>query len=379
METRHSVIFSSAADMAPLADDSIDLIVTSPPYPMIEMWDQGFVEQDPEIGTHLDNLDADGACQRMHAALDNVWRECARVLRPGAFACINIGDATRTIGTNFRLYTNHSRITHACESLGMQSLPAILWRKQTNAPNTFMGSGLLPAGAYVTLEHEYILIFRNGPKRTFRSDERERRRASAFFREERNAWFSDLWDFKGTRQQLKPAAARTRSGAFPFELAFRLINMYSLYGDTVLDPFVGTGTTLTAAIAAARTSIGIEIDPLLGETIDDTIAAFAPRANTRQNQRYHDHLAFAGTYAETKGAALGYTNGPHHLPVMTRQETDLELLIAAEIERTAGCEYRVRHQSLTDQSSADQPQPPRTIGIEPPADPSGQLSFFPGE
>ena len=83
---------------------------------------------------------------------------------------------------------------------------------------------------------------------------------SAFFWEERNRWFSDVWDFKGTVQGLDHGDLRSRSGAYPLELAFRLINMYSLYEDTVLDPFLGTGTTTLASIACGRNSIGIEID-----------------------------------------------------------------------------------------------------------------------
>ena len=103
----------------------------------------------------------------MHCLLDTVWRECARVVRPGGFVCVNIGDATRKVGDNFRLYTNHSRVTLTLESAGLQSLPLVLWRKQTTAPNKFMGSDMLPSGAYVTLEHEYILVFRKGDKRVF--------------------------------------------------------------------------------------------------------------------------------------------------------------------------------------------------------------------
>ena len=157
-----------------------------------------------------------------------------------------------------------TRILTRCLSLGFDILPAVLWRKQTNAPNKFMGSGMLPAGAYVTLEHEFILIMRKGSKRRVESPREKRvRRESAFFWEERNRWFSDVWDFKGTRQALGHPDLRERSAAFPFELPFRLINMYSMRGDTVLDPFVGTGTTVLAAMAGGRHSIGVDIDETL--------------------------------------------------------------------------------------------------------------------
>ena len=202
METVHKTILRSAADLAVLESESIDLVVTSPPYPMIEMWDRVFGQQDERIDRSIQDGDGSRAFELMHQLLDAVWRECYRVLKPGAFACINIGDATRKIADGFRLYTNHSRVTSFCESLGFQSLPAILWRKQTNAPNKFMGSGMLPSGAYVTLEHEYIRILRKGGKRSFTNPEADRRKRSAFFWEERNVWFSDLWDFKGIGQEL---------------------------------------------------------------------------------------------------------------------------------------------------------------------------------
>lgn len=145
--------------------------------------------------------------------------------------------------------------------MGYCVLPDIHWRKQSNAPNKFMGSGMFPAGAYVTYEHEYILVFRKGGKRVFKGAEKALRQKSAFFWEERNVWFSDLWDIKGTSQIITAAkASRDRSAAFPFEIPYRLINMYSAEGDTVLDPFAGLGTTTLAAIASNRNSLGVEID-----------------------------------------------------------------------------------------------------------------------
>ncbi|MFM6984984.1 MAG: DNA methyltransferase [Chitinophagaceae bacterium] len=125
----------------------------------------------------------------MHQELDKVWKECFRVLTEGGFLCINIGDATRTINGNFKLYNNHSRIAQYCNSIGFNEMPCILWRKETNALNKFMGSGMLPCGAYVTLEHEYILIFRKGSKRDYRKEvDKNARKNSAFFWEERNAF-----------------------------------------------------------------------------------------------------------------------------------------------------------------------------------------------
>jgi DNA modification methylase len=205
---------------------------------MIEMWDELFAQLNPDISEFLKNGDYSNAFESMHKILDEVWHELFRVMKSGAFACINIGDATRTVKKRFQLFANHSRIQQKCFDIGFDVLPVILWRKQTNAPNKFMGSGMLPAGAYVTLEHEYILIFRKGNKRVFVSaEEKHNRMQSSYFWEERNTWFSDLWDFKGTRQDINDQELRNRSAAYPFLLPFRLINMYSVFGDTVLDPF----------------------------------------------------------------------------------------------------------------------------------------------
>jgi len=213
--TRHEFRTADARNLGWIADGSVHLVVTSPPYPMIEMWDECFGALDPSIAAALAEGRGDDAFEAMHRALDRVWRELHRVLANGGIACINIGDATRTLDGNFRLYANHARVLQSCVALGFRSLPAILWRKPTNAPNKFMGSGMLPAGAHVTLEHEYVLVLRKGDRREFpTAAEKRRRRESAFFWEERNAWFSDVWfDIKGTPQHLCDKAGRARSAA----------------------------------------------------------------------------------------------------------------------------------------------------------------------
>ncbi|MBW1821507.1 MAG: site-specific DNA-methyltransferase, partial [Deltaproteobacteria bacterium] len=265
METHSRIIFGNSNKMDSIDSESVDLIVTSPPYPMIKMWDKMFCDQNPLIEDALKRSHGMKAFELMHQELDLVWQEIFRVLKKGRFACINIGDAVRTIAGDFRLYPNHSRILHFLQGLGFSALPDILWRKQTNAPNKFMGSGMLPAGAYVTLEHEFILIARKGSKRDFNKEQEKRNRhESAIFWEERNAWFSDIWfDIKGASQVLGTRESRLKSGAFPFEIAYRLINMYSVKDDVVLDPFLGTGTTMAAAMASGRNSVGFEIDSAL--------------------------------------------------------------------------------------------------------------------
>jgi len=219
MNTIHKVFFQSSQDISSVPSNSVDLIVTSPPYPMIQMWDEIFSNQNPSISKALKKNDGNKAFELMHKELDLVWDETFRILKCGGFACINIGDATRTIDENFGLYSNHSRILQHLIKIGFTALPEILWRKQTNAPNKFMGSGMLPAGAYVTLEHEFILVVRKGSKREFAKPlDKLNRRKSAYFWEERNTFFSDVWfDIKGTTQGLYKSNSRDRSGAFPLK------------------------------------------------------------------------------------------------------------------------------------------------------------------
>ena len=150
MKTSHQIIFENSENMNAISSDSVDLVVTSPPYPMIEMWDGMFAEQNPKIREALSCKQGSIAYELMHKTLDPIWDEVYRILKGGGIACINIGDATRTIGGIFVLYPNHSRILTYMLKLGFSALPVILWRKQTNAPNKFMGSGMMPPGAYVT-------------------------------------------------------------------------------------------------------------------------------------------------------------------------------------------------------------------------------------
>ena len=344
MHTEHRFFFRDARDLTNIQAEGIDLVVTSPPYPMIAMWDGLFGRLSAGARQALEQEDGPAAFAAMHEELDPVWRGLYRVLRPGGLACINIGDATRTLQGEFRLYPNHARVLEAVLGLGFTVLPAILWRKQTNAPNKFMGSGVLPAGAYVTLEHEYILILRKGPKRAFITPaEQARRRSSALFWEERNVWFSDVWmDLKGARQNGLDPAVRKRSGAFPFDLAFRLVNMFSIKGDTVLDPFLGTGTTTAAAMTAGRNSVGIEIDPAFQPAIEAQAMRAAGLANRCQEDRLENHREFVRRREEA-GVPCRHINVHYGFPVVTRQETELSLDLLAEVRRTGGQAFQVTY------------------------------------
>ncbi|MFC0514059.1 DNA-methyltransferase [Mucilaginibacter angelicae] len=346
LQTLHKIHIGASQNMHQVSDNSVELVVTSPPYPMIEMWDEIMVKQNKTIGDALEKGNGQLAFDLMHQELDKIWAEVSRVLIKGGFVCINIGDATRTINGDFSLYSNHARIISAFNKLGINNLPNILWRKQTNAPNKFMGSGMLPSGAYVTLEHEWILVFRKDGKRTFKTpDEKLKRKQSAFFWEERNKWFSDLWELKGVKQNISDSETRKRSAAFPYEIAYRLINMYSLKGDTVLDPFLGTGTTAIAAMASQRNSIGYEIDSQFLDIIKDNVAKTPiVGLNNYTKFRLDSHRKFVvERLANEKNAPIKHYNNNMECEVMTSQETDMKLSYIDRIENFNDNDYIVTH------------------------------------
>jgi DNA modification methylase len=333
MRTEHALHVDDARDCAAVGDDAVDLVVTSPPYPLVDMWDDAFAALDPQIGEALDDGDGWAAFERMHDVLDAVWDEVARVLAPGGIACVNVGDATRTLDGQFRCYPNHARVGDALRERGLDPLPDVLWRKPANSAAKFMGSGMRPTNAYVTLEHEYVLVFRNGGTRRF--DPAEPRDESAYFWEERNTWFSDVWtDVNGTLQGLADVAddaARDRSGAFPFELPYRLVCMYSVYGDTVLDPFAGTATTAQAAAVAGRNSVAYERDPGFAAAFGDRLERVPELAESVVDERLARHRAFAAERA-TDGDPLGYEATHYDFPVMTKGERDVRFY---DVERVA--------------------------------------------
>jgi DNA modification methylase len=337
METEHRIHVGDAREMTAVGDDSVELVVTSPPYPMIEMWDDLFAELNPDIENFVARGDGEAAFEAMHAALDPVWDELSRVLVEGGIAAINVGDATRSVGDGFQLYPNHAELITRFRERGFDLLPDVLWRKPVNSLTKFMGSGMVPPNAYTTLEHEYVLLFRNGGEsRSFETGARHRYEA-AYFWEERNVWFSDLWtDVQGEGQDLDHDELRTRSAAFPFEVPYRLVNMYSVYGDTVLDPFWGTGTTSLAAMVAGRNSTGYELSREFREVFDDRLAEIENFAEQKNRARLDAHREFAAD------EDLGYEAENYDFGVKTKQERQLQLYTVEDYRRD-GDRYVVDH------------------------------------
>lgn len=319
---------------------------------MIEMWDDLFASINPDIETALDAGDGREAFELMHDELNRTWDEIDRVLVDGGIACINVGDATRKVDDSFRVYQNHAHITEYFDRMGFEPLPDILWRKPTNTAAKFMGSGMMPPNAYATLEHEYLLIFRNGTDSRKFPDGNDVRYESAYFWEERNEWFSDIWEgVKGTFQQLENADEdlRDRSAAYPLEIPYRLINMYSVYGDTVLDPFWGSGTTSLAAMIAGRNSVGYELQEQFTGVFDDAVSEIPELARATVSKRIRDHEEFVAQRLED-GKEFKYDAENYEFPVTTKQEKPLQLYAISGVERTENG-YTVTHVPYTESGS----------------------------
>ena len=244
--TSHKIFIGDSRSLNHVKDKSVQLIITSPPY-----W------QLKDYGTE-DQIGFNDSYEEYINNLNLVWKECYRVLSDGCRLCINIGDqfARSVYYGRYKVIPIRTEIIRFCESLGMDYMGAIIWQKtttmNTSGGGAIMGSFPYPRNGILKMDYEFILIFKklgNAPKPT-----QEQKKASEMTKEEWNQYFASHWNFNGVKQMGHIAM-------FPEELPKRLIKMFSFAGETVFDPFMGSGTTALAARNLQRNSIGYEINP----------------------------------------------------------------------------------------------------------------------
>jgi modification methylase len=245
MKTTHEILFGDSRDMGALHDNSVHLIATSPPY-----WQLKDYGNENQIGF-------DDTYEQYINNLNLVWQECFRVLHPGCRLCINIGDqfARSVYYGRYKIIPIRTEIIKFCETIGFDYMGAIIWQKVTTCNTTggasIMGSFPYPRNGIIKLDYEFILIFKKLGNAAIVS--KEIKDKSKMTTEEWNMYFNGHWNFAGEKQNGHLAM-------FPEELPKRLIKMFTFVGDTVLDPFLGSGTTMLAARNLLRSSIGFEVN-----------------------------------------------------------------------------------------------------------------------
>jgi site-specific DNA-methyltransferase (adenine-specific) len=244
-KTKHKIVFGDSRRMSNVPDKAVQLIITSPPY-----WQLKDYGVDNQIGYN-------DSYEEYINNLNLVWKECYRVLENGCRLCINIGDqfARSVYYGRYKVIPIRTEIIKFCESIGFDYMGAIIWQKKTTSNTTggasLMGSYPTPRNGILSIDYEFILIFKKlgTPKRP----NREIKEISKMTKDEWKTYFAGHWYFGGAKQDGHIAV-------FPEELPKRLIKMFAFVGDTVLDPFLGSGTTSLAAKNLGRNSIGYEIN-----------------------------------------------------------------------------------------------------------------------
>jgi len=275
--THHDLWCHDARELNFIPDNTVHLVLTSPPYWTLKTYN-------PSPGQLGDIVGYDDFL----AELDRVWRHCFRILVPGGRLVCVVGDVCLSRRKNAGEHTVvplHASIQEHCRAIGYTNLAPIIWNKIANAVyeaegngGGFLGKPYEP-NAIIKNDIEFILMERKPGG--YRSPSLAARLLSVISAENHRAWFQQIWT------GLTGASTRQHPAPFPLELAERLIRMFSFVGDTVLDPFLGTGTTTVAAARWGRNSIGVEVDPDYFNLACQRIADDTPRLLTHREIRIH--------------------------------------------------------------------------------------------
>jgi DNA modification methylase len=279
-ETSHELIHGDACSASALAENSIHLVVTSPPYWTLKRYNE-----------HEDQLGHVEGYEEFLDRLDEVWRNCYRALIPGGRLVINVGDVCLSRRKNNGRHTVvplHATIQERCKAIGFDNLAPIIWHKIANANYEVSGGGGFLGKPYepnavIKNDIEFVLMQRKPGG--YRSPTKQERLLSIVSAENYQTWFRQIWsDLRGTSNPKHPAP-------YPVEFAARLIRMFSFVGDTVLDPFMGTGTTNLACAQWGRNSVGIELDPRYFELARERVASHGADLylTSTLKTRVHDH------------------------------------------------------------------------------------------
>lgn len=279
-----TLYLADSRSMRELSDESIDLVVTSPPYWHIK---------DYGVETQI------GYGQNLHEYLKDlyrVFRECYRVLKGGARLCVNIGDqfARSVIYERYKVIPLHAEVISMCENIGFDYMGAIIWQKRTTMNTTggavVMGSFPYPPNGVVEIDYEFILIFKKAGRRKVDREVKERSKLS---KEEWKEFFSGHWNLGGARK-IKHEAV------FPDEVPRRLIKMFSFYGDKILDPFAGSGTTLKVALELGRQAVGYEINPEFLDIIREKVGALNLKVVERKERAEPEQVDYEPRIKDAK-------------------------------------------------------------------------------
>lgn len=294
-KTLHKVIIGDSRHMTEVKDELVHLVITSPPYWQLK--DYGAKNQIGFNDSYQDYIDN----------LNKVWKECYRILYPGCRLCINIGDqfARAIIYGRYKVIPIRTEIIKFCESIGFDYMGGIIWQKVTTCKTTggatVMGSYPYPRGGIIKIDYEFIIIFKKLGKDPKPSQEIKEK--SKLTQQEWNDYFNGHWNFPGEKQN-------SHIAMFPIELPRRLVKMFSFYGDTVLDPFLGSGTTSRAALDLGRNSIGYEINQDFLETIKEKIGINTGDSLYKEDFDYEIIFQQGDNAKEERKSSIS-TNGNH--------------------------------------------------------------------